>query len=107
MLEDTVLLVTAAGRDGIPVESLSASASSPHTTHRAGTPPLLTHSHVATEVSRHPVRKRENSLWQSPWVLGGSVHEASDFGSGHDLMVREFEPRVGLCANSSEPEARF
>ena len=29
----------------------------------------------------------------------------SDFGSGHDLAVREFEPRVGLCpaAQSLEP----
>ena len=25
------------------------------------------------------------------------------FGSGHDLMVREFEPRVGLCADREEP----
>ena len=24
-------------------------------------------------------------------------------GSGHDLAVREFEPRVGLCADRSEP----
>ena len=39
--------------------------------------------------------------------LGGSVGGASDFGSGHDLMVWGFEPRVGLCADSSEPGARF
>ena len=26
-----------------------------------------------------------------------------DLGSGHDLTVREFEPRVGLCADSAEP----
>ena len=39
--------------------------------------------------------------------LGGSVGWASDFGSGHDLTVREFEPRVGLCADSSEPGACF
>ena len=31
----------------------------------------------------------------------------SDFGSGHDLTVCEFEPRVGLCAHSSEPGACF
>ena len=30
-----------------------------------------------------------------------------DFGSGHDLAVREFKPRVGLCADSSEPRACF
>ena len=39
--------------------------------------------------------------------LGGSVGEAADFGSGHDLAVRGFEPRVGLCADSSEPGTCF
>ena len=39
--------------------------------------------------------------------LGGSVGEASDFSSGHDLAVREFEPHVRLCAASSEPGACF
>ena len=39
--------------------------------------------------------------------LGGSVGEVSDFGSGHDVTVCEFEPRVGLCADSSEPGACF
>ena len=30
--------------------------------------------------------------------LGGSVGWGSDFGSGHDLVVREFEPRSrALC----------
>ena len=27
---------------------------------------------------------------------------AFDFDSGHDITVHEFEPRVGLCADSSE-----
>ena len=31
--------------------------------------------------------------------LGGSVGWASDFGSGHDLAVCEFEPLIGLCAD--------
>ena len=35
--------------------------------------------------------------------LGGSVGKADNFGSGHDLPVREFEPRMGLAAVSSEP----
>ena len=39
--------------------------------------------------------------------LGGSVGSVSDFGSGHDLAVHEFEPRVRLCADSSEPGACF
>ena len=34
---------------------------------------------------------------------GSSIGRASDFGSGHDLVVREFEPRVGLAAVSTEP----
>ena len=29
----------------------------------------------------------------------------SDLRSGHDLMVRGFEPRVGLCADIAEPGA--
>ena len=39
--------------------------------------------------------------------LGGSVGWAADFGSGHGLAVCEFKPRVGLCADSSEPGACF
>ena len=48
-------------------------------------------------------------IFKTPTVgaPGGSVGSASDFGSGHDLTVREFEPRVGLWADSSEPGACF
>ena len=35
--------------------------------------------------------------------MGGSVREAADFGSGHDLAVCEFEPHVGLSAIRTEP----
>ena len=35
--------------------------------------------------------------------LGGSVGHASDLGSGHDLMVHEFEPHIGLSALSTDP----
>ena len=35
--------------------------------------------------------------------LGGSVGEAFDLGSGRDLTLRGFEPRVGLPAISAEP----
>ena len=38
---------------------------------------------------------------------GGLRQLSADFGSGHDLTVREFEPRVGLCADSSEPGPCF
>ena len=30
-----------------------------------------------------------------------------DVSSGHDLTVCEFEPRIGLCADGSEPGACF
>ena len=40
-------------------------------------------------------------------ILGSSVGWVSNFGSGHDLMAREFEPRVELCADNSEPGACF
>ena len=39
--------------------------------------------------------------------MGVSAGWASGFGTGHDLMVREFEARVRLCADSSEPGACF
>ena len=36
--------------------------------------------------------------------LGGLIIQASDFGSGHNLMVHEFQPRIiGLSAVSTVP----
>ena len=55
-------------------------------------------------------RKRPTPGWKRGGGgvrLGSSVGWASDFRSGPDLAVREFEPRVGLCADSSEPGACF
>ena len=37
--------------------------------------------------------------------LGDSVSQVSDFGSGHDLADREFEPHIGLAAVSMETAA--
>ena len=34
---------------------------------------------------------------------GGSVGLASDFGSGHDLLICEFKPHTGLAPVSAEP----
>ena len=48
------------------------------------------------------------ALWLSAMALYEILSKAfsgSDLSSGHDLMVREFKPRVGLCADSSEPGA--
>ena len=39
--------------------------------------------------------------------LGDSFGWASNFGLGHDLAVRGFEPHVGLCADSMEPGTCF
>ena len=39
----------------------------------------------------------------APGHLGGSVSWASDFGSGHDLVVHEFEPHIRLAAISEKP----
>ena len=39
--------------------------------------------------------------------LGGPVGWAFDSGSGHDLTVHGFEPRVGLRTDSVEPGACF
>ena len=39
------------------------------------------------------------------WVAQSVKHPTLDFssGSGHGLMVREVEPRVGVCADHAEP----
>ena len=37
------------------------------------------------------------------WLSRLSIY----FDSGHDLVVRGFEACIGLCADSSEPGARF
>ena len=41
------------------------------------------------------------------WLAQSVKLPTLDLSSGHDLMVCEFEPLVGLCADSSEPGARF
>ena len=43
----------------------------------------------------------ENILGLSGWLSRLNI----DFSSGHDLEVCEFEPHIGLCADSSEPGA--
>ena len=55
------------------------------------------------EESEHKLEQRNCMMKVMLGHPGGSVGQASDFSSGHDLAVREFEPRLGLCADSSEP----
>ena len=45
----------------------------------------------------------KRTRWRGAWR--GSV--GCQTSSGHDLAVREFKPRVGLCADGSEPGACF
>ena len=58
---------------------------------------------MLAEVLRYPHLK----IQILPGRLAGSVGDAPDFGSGHDLAVREFEPRTRLCADSSGSGACF
>ena len=41
------------------------------------------------------------SYWVA-WVAELVKRRTLDFGSGHDLMVSQMEPRVGVCADSAE-----
>ena len=40
---------------------------------------------------------------QGAWVAQSLKHLTLGFSSGHDLMVHEFEPHIGFCADSVEP----
>ena len=42
-------------------------------------------------------------LRKGAWLAQSVKHQTS--ASGHDLVVREFKPHVGLCADASEPGA--
>ena len=52
-------------------------------------------------------RKPKIRVDQTEGRLGGSASSVSDFSSGHDLAVHEFKPRMGFCADGSEPGAWF
>ena len=41
--------------------------------------------------------------FRGAWVAQSVKILTLDFGSGHDLMVCELEPRIGLCTFSMEP----
>ena len=43
-------------------------------------------------------------LGRGAWVAQSVKRPTLGFGSGHDLMVRKFEPRIGLCADSEKPD---
>ena len=74
---------------------------------------LLPGSEAGFAPSAHGDRKGKGAPWglchkgtdpRAPgWLSWLSVHPTPGFGSGHDLEVCEFEPHIGLCANSTEP----
>ena len=45
--------------------------------------------------------------WDPAGASGWLRQLGTNFGSGHDLVVHEFEPHVGLCADSSKPRPCF
>ena len=60
--------------------------------------------HSPTFNSSKPLLRISNGIkMQALGHLGGSVGRGFDFSSGHDLTVREFEPRVSLAADTGEP----
>ena len=46
--------------------------------------------------------KNFSASWGS-WVVQLVKRLALDFDSGHDLIVHEIEPHIGVCAHSTEP----
>ena len=48
-------------------------------------------------------RGRGEVVGGDAWVVQSVKRLTLDFGSGHDLSVCEFEPCIGLCADSAEP----
>ena len=57
--------------------------------------------HISKELRlRNKVRKGQVG---GAWVAQSVKRPTLDFGSGHDLTVREKEPHVGLCADGVEP----
>ena len=63
----------------------------------------MPHTHHVCIQTREDIISEYYSVRGAPGWLSHSY--MSDFGSGHDLTARDFEPRVGLCADSSEPGA--
>ena len=49
-------------------------------------------------LKRH-IKKTKEGTWGAQWVK----HLTLDSSSGPDLMVHEFEPRAGFCADGGEP----
>ena len=55
-------------------------------------------------VTENSMNIAKNEDLRGSWVVQSVKHPTLDFGSGHNLMVHEFEfePHVGLCTDSKE-----
>ena len=60
-------------------------------------------THEVVYTDRGPVFTLKKRTFWGSWVAESVTHPAVDFSAWHDLMVCEFEPPVGLCADSTEP----
>ena len=59
------------------------------------------------QINQHDTPHKQNEelkSWLSwgAWIAQLVRHPTIDFSSGHELTVREFQPHVGLCADSVE-----
>ena len=47
-------------------------------------------------------RFKKNQVGRGTWVAHSVKHLTLGFSSGHNLLVHEFEPHIGLFTNSTE-----
>ena len=52
---------------------------------------------------KNKTKTKKKKTSQGTWVAQSVECPTLDFGSGHDLAVREFEPLIGLHAGGVEP----
>ena len=50
-------------------------------------------------ITLYNTKNAPGGAWGAQWV----EYPTLDLGSGHDLLVHEFEPHIGLCAEGTEP----
>ena len=48
-------------------------------------------------------QNKETHILRGAWAPQPVKHLTLDLGSDHDLMVHEFKPLIGLCADGTEP----
>ena len=64
---------------------------------------VIFRSQIALQIKFHPYTYLKTYIIGGTWVAQLVKNLILDFGSGHDLMVREFEPHIRFCADNAEP----